>query len=200
MYSKLIVGAMLAGATTFASAAVPTVELIGGNGAHEVRSLVGSDGYFTTQIGNAYGTGKLNQTFQDVYKFHLGSPGDLDSSLTSAVGLKSKSSIVAQGIDFTSLTLSYGGNTVVSDFTTFTPYSTGATKSQLDFSYSNLAAGDYTLTLAGKFLGTNGGSYGGNLNVNVSPVPEPETWSLAVAGLAAVGALARRRQSKSKSV
>ena len=54
-----------------------------------------------------------------------------------------------------------------------------------------LAAGDYSVVVTGKAQAT-GGMYG--VSVNVTPVPEPETYAMMLAGLAALGFLARRRQ------
>jgi hypothetical protein len=56
-----------------------------------------------------------------------------------------------------------------------------------------LAAGNYTLTIAGTVIGTGGvkGSYTGL--VEVLPVPEPESYALFLAGLGLMGFIARRR-------
>ncbi|GCL62355.1 FxDxF family PEP-CTERM protein [Pseudaquabacterium pictum] len=54
-----------------------------------------------------------------------------------------------------------------------------------------LGAGDYAVVVTGKGQ-ASGGMYG--VSVNVTPVPEPETYAMMLAGLAALGFLARRRQ------
>nr|WP_316642965.1 FxDxF family PEP-CTERM protein [uncultured Roseateles sp.] len=53
-----------------------------------------------------------------------------------------------------------------------------------------LAAGTYSIKVTGTSMSA-GSSYTGN--VTLAPVPEPETYALMLAGLAAVGFIARRR-------
>ncbi|MGP1715932.1 MAG: FxDxF family PEP-CTERM protein [Methylophilus sp.] len=60
------------------------------------------------------------------------------------------------------------------------------------FSFSNLAAGTYTL----KFNLAGGGNYIGSYTTTAvsTPVPEPETYSMMFIGLALMGTIALRRQ------
>lgn len=50
---------------------------------------------------------------------------------------------------------------------------------------------NYYYTVGGSATGSFGGAY--NLTASASPVPEPETYALFLAGLAAIGFVARRR-------
>jgi hypothetical protein len=59
------------------------------------------------------------------------------------------------------------------------------------FSFAGLTSGDYTLVFAG--FSTGKGTFGGN--VYATPVPEPETYAMMLAGLGALGFLARRRKN-----
>jgi len=66
------------------------------------------------------------------------------------------------------------------------------------FSFSNLAAGDYTLKASGS-LGTNGQIQGVGFigaNYTITPVPEPGAYAMLLAGLGLMGFVARRRSGK----
>ena len=58
---------------------------------------------------------------------------------------------------------------------------------------TNLAAGDYRLTING--ISPNSGSFTGNVRITTGAVPEPATWALMLLGFGAVG-FAMRRQRK----
>ena len=58
---------------------------------------------------------------------------------------------------------------------------------------TNLAAGDYRLTING--ISPNSGSFTGNVRITTGAVPEPGTWALMLLGFGAVG-FAMRRQRK----
>jgi hypothetical protein len=55
---------------------------------------------------------------------------------------------------------------------------------------TTIPAGNFTLQVSG-VAGTGGASFGGS--IIATPVPEPETYAMMLAGLVAVGFLARRR-------
>ncbi len=61
--------------------------------------------------------------------------------------------------------------------------------------FTSLAAGTYSLNVFGNPSGQFGGGYAGFVAGVTAPVPEPETYAMMLAGLAAVGFLARRRQN-----
>jgi hypothetical protein len=67
-------------------------------------------------------------------------------------------------------------------------------------SFSNVAGGDYAVKLSGaftgpKFFGNQSlAAYAGGFDIK-SAVPEPETYALLLAGLMAVGYVARRRKA-----
>jgi len=63
------------------------------------------------------------------------------------------------------------------------------------YQLSNVTAGMHTLVITGNLIGGNVG-FTGSVNIQAQPVPEPESYALMLAGLAVVGAIARRRSSR----
>jgi hypothetical protein len=64
----------------------------------------------------------------------------------------------------------------------------------LSLAWTASPAGSYYLNVAGISNGSQGGIYNGAISVS-APVPEPETYAMLLAGLGAVGFLARRRKN-----
>lgn len=73
------------------------------------------------------------------------------------------------------------------------PVSGVTVKTQVLAGGTVLPAGMYSLMVKGSGITGASASYGGN--IVATPVPEPETYAMMLAGLAAVGFLARRRRN-----
>jgi len=109
------------------------------------------------------------------------------SSSTYSFSLSTLSNLSGLLYSFGNITMS---SIVVSSTTSsFTTTISGAAADSGSFLFSGLTAGSYTLTF--NSYGTLGAYVG---KVTASTVPEPDTYALVLAGLGAVGLMARRRQ------
>ena len=100
----------------------------------------------------------------------------------------------AVGFDLASLTL--GGSTVIPLLSSFVSGDapSGELFNKMTFSASNLAAGQYDLTIQGNLAAKS--TVGGYLiSGNLAPVPEPENYAMLLAGLGIIGAMARRNRA-----
>ena len=120
--------------------------------------------------------------FVDTYTFSL-----TGSSL--ATGSVDSSAIGGQDIDFTSIVIMQGVNTIAS-------FANQGTDAQEHYTLAQtlLSAGSYSLVISG-LQSAAAASYAGNLAVVAAPVPEPETYALMLAGLGAMAFVARRRKN-----
>lgn len=64
----------------------------------------------------------------------------------------------------------------------------------LSLTYGASPGGNYYLSVSGITSGDMGGIYNGAISV-AAPIPEPETYAMMLAGIGAIGFLARRRKA-----
>jgi hypothetical protein len=139
----------------------------------------------SSDFGATFGllNGKTGYSFLSKFNFALTGSSDLDSAFVSVAGKKTD-------LSFSAFDLYTQAGKLV------TTGQGGAVDKITDvwkISFADLAAGAYTLAVAGKVVGVSGGSFGGN--VSVSPVPEPATWSMMVGGFGVLALVARRRKT-----
>lgn len=120
--------------------------------------------------------------FLDTYFFSLTQTSDVFGGVSSPLAVFK--GLTLKGVAFDSITLS-----PVNPANAAAIASSSALPS---FTFEGLTAGNYQLTIAGHAIGSQGGSYIGELAA-LPAVPEPGTIALTVSGLALLGAITRRK-------
>jgi len=127
--------------------------------------------------------------FMDTWTFNLGTLSAVAASVTNVE--VSFGSFTAGGISGFEAWLN--GTQLFGPTSMVGPISGVTVKTQVLAGGTALPAGMYSLMVKGTGITGMNASYGGN--IVATPVPEPETYAMMLAGLAALGFLARRRKN-----
>ena len=156
----------------FVAAAVLAVV---GSASHAAIFNLGAIDNTVQNIGNSFAANVA--IFSDTFNFSITDPGSIQ-------GL----AIVFPGAPFFAINNFtaelYSGVTLL-----------GSIAGNVPVTFNGLTAGAYSLNVFGNPAGQFGGGYGGFVASVTAPVPEPETYAMMLAGLGALGFLARRRRN-----
>lgn len=140
----------------------------------------------STTFGNTFYSDLAN--FTDYYTFSIADPGTVSGTTVDTSYIL----FFTKDVVLNSLTLTAGGSSTVIAKDT----------SANSFTFSGLAAGNYTMAVNGSVSGllAGYGSYSGTIKAVSSPVssaaPEPADLALTLVGLAGVGYMVRRRAAR----
>ena len=137
----------------------------------------------------AFGGFAAPGAFSDIFTFTLPANGGSGYSVSNFTLLPA-----SYGTALTTLSLISNMNGVLFDFDdTFVSSSSTPGGASIGLSVSAKPAGSYYINVTGVTTAPLGGIYNGAISVTV--VPEPETYAMMLAGLGALGFLARRRRN-----
>jgi len=142
------------------------------------------DSVSTDINGNAVGPRVAGDTFVDDFLLEINDAQDV-SFFVAANGAKSGRKVIP-GVTFAGFVL-----TDLTGATVFDPIDFDLEAHSIGADWT-LQSGTYDLELWGS-INADGGNYSGELDT--APVPEPTGWALMMAGLGAMGMLARRRKN-----
>jgi hypothetical protein len=183
MKKSLIAAALLASAFGSSAVLAQTTPTTIGN-TPQVLDLTDGSGFF----GDTFAANNGGASFSDRFNFSVTGSGN---SILDAI-VSSISRTTASGLSITGLSLysaTSGGRAAVA---TGSAVQSGATD-VWTVSADNLAPGSYYLQVTGNLASDQAASFGGAVAL-AAPVPEPETYGMMLAGLGALGFLARRRR------
>jgi len=160
-----------------AALAVAASSSFADTGGGPLNLSTGSTAFSRTPIG----------AFTDTWTFSLAGASFLTSSTISS------SAVGAQDLTFTSAVLTTGADPGT-PLATFTGPTTVGANEFMNLSNFLLPVGSYDLIVKGT-NSTQPAAYSGTITIAAAPIPEPETYALMIAGLAAMGFVARRRKN-----